>query len=177
MNSLAQGEGLGFFAELNHIMPWAHKKEVEGDIQKMGPTASLRDPKEWKKVYPAGCPRRKLVTYLQQQLQVNEQDAETITKFIDTDDSGTFEWSELNTALIDLKPSLENHTIAMTRFQTAALKREQMDLQETLAQVQLMLRETGREEMHKSQINMKSEISELTKSIEHLTSMTEKLAR
>merc|ERR1711953_957642 len=120
---------------LARLFPYFDNREVEGDIQKMGPASHLTDPKHWRKVYPAGCPKRELMAYLEQQLGIREEDAEQIVRFVDTDDSGTFEWSELNDALKNLKPSLENSLISLTRLQTTTLRREQLLLKEQLEAV------------------------------------------
>jgi len=160
-----------FFAKL---FPYFDKKIVEGDIQKMGPASHLTDPKHWRKVYPAGCPKRKLMAYLEQQLGIREEDAEQIVRFVDTDDSGTFEWSELNDALKNLKPSLENSLIAMTRVQTVTLRREQLLLKEEIEKV---IRKVESIQAPREAENVQAQMELLNNKIDTLTDLTASIMR
>merc|ERR1719204_1562426 len=153
---------------LAKLFPYFDQKVVEGDIQKMGPASHLTDPKHWRKVYPAGCPKRKLMAYLEQQLGIREEDAEQIVRFVDTDDSGTFEWSELNDALKNLKPSLENSLISLTRLQTTTLRREQLILKEEMEKVMVKLNSMSSGESD----NMKAQVDILNQKIDALTDLT-----
>jgi len=153
---------------LAKLFPYFDSRVVEGDIQKMGPASHLTDPKHWRKVYPAGCPKRKLMAYLEQQLGIREEDAEQIVRFVDTDDSGTFEWSELNDALKNLKPSLENSLISLTRLQTNTLRREQLILKEEMEKVMRKLNSMSSGDSE----NMNMQIDILNQKIDALTDLT-----
>jgi hypothetical protein len=153
---------------LAKLFPYFDQRVVEGDIQKMGPQSALTDPKHWRKVYPAGCPKRKLMAYLEQQLGIREEDAEQIVRFVDTDDSGTFEWSELNDALKNLKPSLENSLISLTRLQTKTLRREQLVLKEEMDKVMRKLNSMSSSDGE----NTKMQIDILNQKIDALTDLT-----
>lgn len=164
---------------LAKLFPFFENKVVEGDIQKMGPQASLTDPKHWRKVYPAGCPKRKLMSYLEQQLGIKPEDAEQIIRFVDTDDSGTFEWHELNDALKNLKPSLENSLIPMTRLQTKTLRKEQLLLKEHLEKVTGKLENMAPEDQAQNDtgMTMKEQIEMLNQKIDTLTDLTASIMR
>merc|ERR1719210_2530112 len=153
---------------LAKLFPSVFYKAVGGDIQKMGPASRLTDPKHWRKVYPAGCPKRKLMSYLEQQLGIREEDAEQIVKFVDTDDSGTFEWAELNDALKNLKPSLENSLISLTRLQTQTLRREQLVLKEEMEKLMRKLNSMSSSDGE----NTKMQIDILNQKIDALTDLT-----
>jgi len=179
---------------LAKLFPFFENKDVEGDIQKMGPASHLTDPKHWRKVYPAGCPKRKLMAYLEQQLGIKPEDAEQIIRFVDTDDSGTFEWHELNDALKNLKPSLENSLIPMTRVQTKILRKEQLLLKEGFDKIRRKLEHMWPEHLEKvtgkldnmapeqevsidNGMTMKDQIDLLNQKIDTLTDLTASIMR
>lgn len=86
----------------------------------------LKDPKddwleqeeEWKKVYPAGCPNRRLKHYLVNQLDIDEEDAMLLMEFVDTDKSGTVAWGELRSLMRNFRPNIENRNFALRRKHT-----------------------------------------------------------
>merc|ERR1712113_4069 len=86
----------------------------------------LQDPKEdwlqeageWKRVYPAGCPNRRLRHYLVNQLMIDEDDVNQLVELVDVDKSGTIGWEELNTLLKEFKPNIDNRNFAIRRNHT-----------------------------------------------------------
>jgi len=154
---------------------WFQREEVEGKITTMGPQARLTDPKHWRKVYPAGCPKRKLMSYLEQQLGIRPENAEQIVRFVDTDDSGTFEWLELNGALAKLKPSIENSLISMTRHQTKTLTRRQMKMQEELEIMMDIMTGTKTTGLYQENAELRAEVDTLNAKVDELTSLTRRM--
>jgi len=92
----------------------------------IGVKQELKDPKEdwleveeeWRRVYPAGCPNRRLKHYLVNQLEVDDEDADLLMEFVDTDKSGTVSWSELEILLKHFKPNVDNKNFAIRRRHT-----------------------------------------------------------
>jgi len=78
----------------------------------------LNDPTEWRRVYPAGCPERRLKDYLGNQLDLDDKDCDEVMDLIDKDNSGTVDWDELTEDLKNLKPNIENKSFVMKRRQT-----------------------------------------------------------
>ena len=50
----------------------------------------LTEPAEWRRVYPAGCPVRRLKQYLINQLAIEDTDADQLLELVDVDKSGNF---------------------------------------------------------------------------------------
>merc|ERR1712150_151247 len=92
----------------------------------------LEEPAQWRRVYPAGCPDRRLKDYLKNQLDLDDEDAAEIISLIDIDKSGTIDWNELSSVLMELKPNIENRTFVMRRRQTQQILESQGKIQQEL---------------------------------------------
>merc|ERR1719419_333841 len=99
----------------------------------------IQDPSQWRRLYPAGCPERRLKDYLKSQLDLNEEDCDEILHLIDVDQSGTIDWQELSTMIVDLKPNLQNRTFVMRRKQTQQILESQGRLQEDINELEKSL--------------------------------------
>merc|ERR1719499_677609 len=95
----------------------------------------LEEPSQWRRLYPAGCPDRRLKDYLRSQLDLSEEDCEEVMQLIDVDSSGTIDWEELSGVLMDLKPNLQNRTFVMRRKQTEQILESQAQINEDIIQM------------------------------------------
>jgi len=101
-------------------------------VRKSPRTDWLEEPSQWRRVYPAGCPDRRLKDYLINQMALEDGDCEEIMTLIDLDKSGTIEWDELSTVLLKLKPNLTNHSFTLRRKQTQKIKECQNGIGESI---------------------------------------------
>merc|ERR1719461_300966 len=93
----------------------------------------LQEASEWRQVYPAGCPNRRLRHYLVNQLCIDDEDVDQLVELVDVDKSGTIGWEELNKLLKEFKPNIDNRNFAIRRNHTNEITTHASTLQSKIA--------------------------------------------